>query len=62
MTDSGIALILSKANNIVHEVPIGSEAYRRCKAHPNEYEDVTKLKQEAAKADPEKPKKPEKSG
>jgi hypothetical protein len=48
----GIALILSKVNNIVHEIPVDSEAYRRCKAHPNEYEDVTKLKQEAAKAMP----------
>lgn len=57
-----VALILSKANNIIHEIPVGSAAYKRCKANPKEYEDVTKLKQEAAKAEIEKPKKPEKSG
>lgn len=51
-----IALIRSKANGVVHEVPVGSVTYKRCKAHPNEYEDVTKPKQV------DLAKKPEKSG
>lgn len=55
MADAKTAFILCKVNNIVHEIPVDSEAYRRCKQHPNEYEDVTKIKQEQGK-------KPEKSG
>jgi hypothetical protein len=31
----------TKATGQVWEVPVASEAYRRCKAHPSEYEEVS---------------------